>query len=303
MEKIQNAIAKARAEREGNVGQMVEQKLAPRRAAAPEGQSQARSPGDVAKPAPTFRARAASAASAAEVDQAWQDLPALTYNAKLMRSNRVVTLEGGKESRGIDMMRTRVLQQMRDNGWRRLAITSPTASCGKSTISMNLALSMQRQPDMRTMLLELDLRRPALIKMMGTEQDVSFAGVLEGTRAFAENAMRYSSNLIISANKRASRDAAELLASRHVPVALEEIERQYAPDIMIFDTPPMLATDDMMAFARHVDCVLLVASSEATTIKEVDICEQELASQTNVMGVILNKCRYMGPEYDYDYSS
>jgi Mrp family chromosome partitioning ATPase len=301
MEKIQNAIAKARAEREGTAGPLAAQTLAARAPGQP-GQAQPRNVDEAQKPAPTFRARAASAASLQEIDEAWANLPALNYSAKLMRKNRIVTLEGGKEARGIDMMRTRVLQQMRDNGWRRLAITSPTASCGKSTISLNLALSMQRQPDMRTMLLELDLRRPALIKMIGTDQDISYAGVLEGSRSFEENALRYSSNLIISANKRPSRDAAELLASRHVPVALEEVEARYNPDITIFDTPPMLATDDMMAFARHVDCVLLVAGSESTTIKEVDICEQELASQTNVMGVVLNKCRYMGPEYDYDYS-
>ena len=70
---------------------------------------------------------------------------------------------------------------------------------------------------------------------------------------------------------------------------------------MIFDMPPMLMSDDMMAFARHVDCVLLVAGAESTTVKEIDICEQDLASQTNVMGVVLNKCRYMGSEYDYGY--
>lgn len=292
MEKIQNAIAKARAEREG-LGAPAPMVVAAK-AKAPQA-NEADAPVAAARP------RVVPTASSTEISNAWKNLPVLDYNAKLMKRNRIVTLDGGKEARAIDMMRTRVLQQMRDNGWRRLAITSPTAACGKSTISLNLALSLQRQPDLRTLLLELDLRRPALNKMMGTSQDVSFAGVLEGTRSFADNALRYSSNLVISSNTRPSRDAAELLASRHVPIALEEIEAQYNPDIVVFDTSPMLATDDMMAFARHVDCVLLVAGAESTTIKEVDICEQELASQTNVMGVVLNKCRYMGPEYGYGY--
>ena len=70
---------------------------------------------------------------------------------------------------------------------------------------------------------------------------------------------------------------------------------------MLFDLPPMLVSDDTMAFVGHVDAVLLIAAAEATTIKEVDSCERELASQTNVMGVVLNKCRYMGPEYGYSY--
>lgn len=210
-------------------------------------------------------------------------------------------MAGGKDATDVDMMRTRVLQQMRDNGWRRLAITSPTAACGKSTIALNLALSLQRQPDLRTVLMELDLRRPALIKMAGITQDMRFAGVLEGSDAFNKNAVRYKDNLIISANQRPHKDAAELLSAKTMPRALAAIEEIYAPDVMLFDTPPMLVTDDMMAFARHMDCVLLVAGAESTTTKEVDMCERDLASQTNVMGVVLNKCRYMGPEYGYGY--
>ena len=70
---------------------------------------------------------------------------------------------------------------------------------------------------------------------------------------------------------------------------------------MIFDMPPMLVSDDAMAFFPNVDAVILVAAAETTKIKEVDSCERDIASQTNVMGVILNKCRYMGPEYGYNY--
>lgn len=283
MDKIQHAIAKARAERLANIAGGAG------KAAAAE------------KPPVAVRALMRPSTPPAGVDAAWQALTPLQYNSKVMKRSRVVAMDGGPEARTIDMMRTRVLQQMRDNGWRRLAITSPTAGCGKSTVSLNLAMSLQRQPDMRTMLIELDLRRPSLLKSMGTSPEASFSDVLDGSAAFSAAALRYGSNLVISANKKASREAAEMLASRHIPVLLEEIEAQYDPDIVIFDTPPMLEADDMMAFARHVDCVLLVAGAESTTVKEVDICEQDLASQTNVMGVVLNKCRYMGAEYGYGY--
>jgi Mrp family chromosome partitioning ATPase len=65
--------------------------------------------------------------------------------------------------------------------------------------------------------------------------------------------------------------------------------------------PPMLGSDDMQAFAGKVDCVLLVAAAESTTIDEIDRCERDLASQTNVLGVVLNKCRYTHAEYGYGY--
>ena len=56
-----------------------------------------------------------------------------------------------------------------------------------------------------------------------------------------------------------------------------------------------------MAFVGKVDCVLLVAAAETTTIQEVDVCERDLASQTNVLGVVLNKCRYLDRKYGYSY--
>ncbi len=278
MEKIQRALAKARAERDeqGSLAAPVKKQA----------------PAAIPVPAP---------APPADVAEAWQALPALSLNPQHLKRNRIIALEGGKEATDIDMMRTRVLQQMRDNGWRRLAITSPTAACGKSTIALNLALSLQRQSDLRTVLMELDLRRPSLARMAGITRDMSFAKVLSGEDRFDANAMRYSDNFVISANQRPYKNAAELLGGKTLPQALAEIEETYAPDVMLFDTPPILVTDDMMAFARHMDCVLLVAGAESTTVKEVDLCERDLASQTNVMGVILNKCRYMGPEYGYGY--
>lgn len=275
MEKIQSALAKARAERSN---------AAPGAGKA----SQPAAPQQAAVPADSVR-------------EAWEVLPELTLTPRTIKRNRIVALSGGRDATGIDMMRTRVLQQMRDNGWRRLAITSPTAACGKSTIALNLAMSLQRQPDLRTMLMELDWRRPSLSRMLGIKKHLHFGQVLGGTAAFADNALRYGRNLAIASNQTPMQDAAELLGGPTVPQTLSRIEADYAPDIMIFDTPPMLVTDDMMAFARHVDCVLLVAGAESTTVKEIDICEQELASQTNVMGVVLNKCRYMGAGHDYGY--
>lgn len=282
MEKIQSALAKARAERG------TKDPAAPQAAPAP-----------AAAPAPQQAAPAA--APLVDVSQVWEALPLIELNHKLLKRKRIMALEGGRDATDIDMMRTRVLQQMRDNGWRRLAITSPTASCGKSTLTLNLALSLQRQADLRTVVVEMDLRRPSVAGMLGLKGDISFASVLAGRQEFAQNAVRYGDNLAISCNQRPWKSPAELLGSKQIPEMIAKIEETYAPDIMLFDTPPMLATDDMMTFARHMDCALLVAGAESTTIKEIDLCERDLASQTNMMGVILNKCRYMGPEYGYGY--
>lgn len=275
MERIQEAIAKARATR-GTSSAV----LAPKDAGAIE---------------PTLDN------TQLEVTTAWAALAPLDVSQKLATKGRIVTISGSKEATSFDAMRTKVIQQMRANNWRRLAITSPTAACGKSTISLNLAFSLARQPDLRTILIELDLRRPSMAKTLHVSPKISFSQVLENGASFADNAFGFGNNLAIATNTGPVRNAAELLQASTTAERLAEIEATYAPDIMIFDMPPMLLTDDAMAFASRVDCVLLIAAAEATTVKEIDTCEREIASQTNVMGVVLNKCRYMGPEYGYGY--
>ncbi|EEB82585.1 exopolysaccharide biosynthesis [Roseobacter sp. GAI101] len=234
------------------------------------------------------------------VADAWRNLPATDLDATTLAKSRIVGHLSAGEAHHFDMMRTRVLQQMRRNGWRRLAITSPTAGCGKSTVAVNLALSLRRQAELRSVLLDCDLRRPSLARMLGIADDMDLGGCLRGDHDFAARARRIGSTLAISASKDPALDAGEVFGGRYLPRALAAIEDGLAPDVMIFDTPPILLTHDMMSFASHVDCVLLVAGAEMTSVKEIDLCERELAAQTNVMGVVFNKCRHIGDGYGYD---
>jgi len=181
------------------------------------------------------------------------------------------------------------------------AITSPTAACGKSTMVMNLGFSLSRHHDHKTMVLEMDLRKPSLSRAMQIPGEHQFSRVLEGRAPFEEHAARIRDNLIFATNVNAVTGSAELLQSQKTATVLDDLRARYAPDMMIFDMPPMLTGDDTMAFLSRVDCVLLLAAAEQSSIKQIDKCERDIASQTNVMGVILNKCRYMDRDNAYDY--
>lgn len=277
MEKIQAAIAKARAARGSTTD-----------------------PAEPGRPAAT-RPAITGLMTDARREELWSQLSEFRPDPERLERQRIVAMSGGREANPFDVLRTKLLQQMRANNWRRLAITSPSAACGKSTITLNLGLSLARQPEVHTVISEMDLRRPSLSTILGVKPSVGLGRVLEGRAPFEQSAVRIGANLAVAVNDGPVRNPAELLQSASVPAVIEDIERRYAPDLMLFDLPPMLVSDDAMAFMGQVDCVLLVAAAETTTIKEVDICESELASQTNVLGVILNKCRYMGPEYGYSY--
>ena len=233
----------------------------------------------------------------------WLALPEVGISAERIQQGRIAALLGGKDATPYDMLRSRAIRLMKDANWRRLAITSPNAACGKTTVSLNLALSLARQKDTRVMLIDLDLRRPAMTKLMGYKTTRAFHEVLEGKADFSEVAVRIGENLIIAANGMPSRHPAEVLHSEQGREMLTKIEAEWSPDIMIFDMSPMLASDDNVGFLGNVDCALLVAAAESTTLQNIDVCEKELAQLTNVLGVVLNKCRYSDSSSGYGYEA
>jgi protein-tyrosine kinase len=283
MEKIQAAIAKARATREGLADAPLVPVVNPVTAAAPQ-------------------ADAGTDVSDAAVTAAWAALPSFLPDRARLQEHHVVTLSGGAGAASFDGMRTRVLQQMRTNNWRRLAITSPGPASGKSTIALNLAFGLARQASLKVILLEVDLRRPSLAKMIDLWPEAGFARVLDGTAAFETVARRYGDNLAIAVNIGPVTASAELLGNPMVADVLDAIEARYAPDIVICDMPPMLGIDDTLSFLPRTDCALLVAAAETTRLNEIDICEREIAAHTSVMGTVLNKCRYMDADYGYGAS-
>jgi len=236
-----------------------------------------------------------------EVAAAWAALPEFTLDQPRAQKRRLVSFLGGRDAGPYDMLRTKVLHMMRTNGWKRLALTSPNSGCGKTTTSSNLAISLGRQTELRTMVFDLDMRRPSLGKVLSLNGQSSFSDVLEGRTDFASQGVRLGANVAFGCNYRPASNPAELLQSPHSIETIAAIEATYQPDLMIFDMPPMLASDDNVAFLKNVDCAILVAAAESTTIEQIDMCERELSELTNVVGVVLNKCRFNDMTYSYEY--
>jgi protein-tyrosine kinase len=231
----------------------------------------------------------------------WATLPEYSPRSANLERSLVVTHRKGPESTHFDMIRTRLLHQMRANDWRRVAITSPGAACGKTTLALNLAFSMARQPDQYTLLAELDLRRPSIARFLGISEARQFARVLDGQDEPEKHLLRIGDNLAVAINTAPVANAAELLQASAAGHAMDALEARYAPDIVICDMPPMLLTDDTLAFLDQIDCALLVAAAERTNMAEIERCSADLAARTNFLGVVLNKCRYLERSEGYGY--
>lgn len=275
MEKLQVAIEQARQRREGN-------------GAATKPPREAKAVNAVA------RKRAGPRLLPDGLADLWAALPELKLPVTNGDARRLVAHLPGLEATHYDVLRTKVLIELRKNGWRRVAISSPSVGCGKTTTACNLALSIARQGELRVALFDLDLRRPAVARVFGGEPARDISEFLTGAAPYGDQAMRIGSNLGVSMALHPQTDPTQLLAGQRAAEVIDEVEKTYAPDVMIFDLPPVLAADDARAFLRHVDCAILMAQAEVTKAQEIDICEREIAEQTNVLGVVLNECRFDG---------
>lgn len=224
-------------------------------------------------------------------EEMWQELTDWTPNDKTLEKSRLVTRSASSASAPFDILRTKILLTMRKNGWTRLAVTSATPNCGKSFVAANLALGCARNSDMRAILMELDLREPDLAKMLNLPQTAELAPMLEGRVPFARQAVRYRNNVAIAAARKVIADPTAVLLNRRTQEVIDGIQKDYAPDIMIFDVPPVLTSDDTRAVLKDMDCAIMIAKARSSTLPQVDNCEREIADHTNVLGIVLNDCR------------
>lgn len=231
----------------------------------------------------------------------WPGLAELKLNPGHLERNRVVAMHPGPNASSFDVMRTNLLRTLRTNGWTRVAITSPTPGCGKSTVAVNLAFSLSRLADTRVLVVELDLRHPSLIRMLGVGADQNFAGMLAEGRIDYSQIRRAGPNLAFALSALPKENPAELLSAARTADMIDEIEAQLRPDVVLFDLSPVLVSDDAISFLDQVDCALMVAAADESTVSEIDKCGKDLAKRTQVLGVVLNKCRYMEQEESLTY--
>ena len=234
------------------------------------------------------------------VDERWASLKPLTLEKKSVVRNRLVAYSSGETAIPFDMLRTKILHQAKKKGWRRIALVSPRSGCGKSTIAANLGFSFSRMKELRTIVMDFDLRRMGLGRVLGQSQDQGMPEVLKRELEFADAALSFNGNVAFGLNARTGQNPSEILQSKQAAGVLDDIEKSYEPDLMVFAMPPLMANDDSHGFLRSVDCALLIVVAEQTPMDQIDVSERQLAELTNVMGIVLNRCRYTTGAHGYE---
>jgi Mrp family chromosome partitioning ATPase len=238
----------------------------------------------------------------------WDLLEAVPVNERALDANRVISARRENPAHSsFDVLRTRILQALQENRWRRVAVTSPTAGCGKTFTCANLAISLSRYESTRTVLMDMDLRKPNLHNVLGVKKPGAMADYLRGMlptedffHVFGPNRLHIGANLAFGLNGRREEFTSELLQDPLTEEVLEMMEEDLDPDIVLFDLPPALANDDVIAFRPQYDAVLVIAGGGLTKAQEIRMVTKRLGADKPILGVVLNQADGLSVEtYGY----
>src|SRR5690349_9567144 len=183
-----------------------------------------------------------------------------------------------------------------------IMVTSALPSEGKTFTSLNLALSIATEIDSTVLLVDGDVAHPSIPEMLGaphgpglldllTRDDLDFSEALVKTNV--------DKLTLLPAGSR-HRRSTELLASEQMAGLLREIASRYRDRIIIFDSPPLLATTEARVLATNMGQIVMVVAADATSHHAVN---QALATieGCEVVLMVLNKASRtdVGTYYGY----
>jgi len=207
-----------------------------------------------------------------------------------LSENRVIASnQSDPRATSFKLLRTQVLQKMRENNWSSLAVTGPVAGVGKSLVATNLAISMSHEVNQTVLLVDLDLRRPSIHKYFNFDPEFGILDYLTGDVELHDVFVNPSfKRLVLLPGRGATKESSELLSSPKMIDLVKELKSKYESRIVIFDLPPLLNIDDTMVFLPSVDSTLLVIENGKNTQSDVQN-SLHLLEGTNLIGTVLNK--------------
>jgi tyrosine-protein kinase Etk/Wzc len=187
-------------------------------------------------------------------------------------------------------------------------ISSGSAEVGKSFLSSNLSVVMA-QSGMKILVIDADMRRGYLHKIFSLDKNTGLSDYLAGDASMDDILNKTSvDNLDFISRGGVPSNPSELLMSGRLPSMLEELSKKY--DLVVIDTPPILAVTDAAIVGRYAGLTMMVVRFEKSTLKEIIAASKRLQlSGISVKGLVFNAIEakesayYNYSYYNYSYTS
>ena len=209
----------------------------------------------------------------------------------VLEKNRIMHISDPTEyTDSIKLLRTQVIQRMTENNWSSLAITSTGSNEGKTLTAINLSLSIAMEVGYTVLLIDANLRNPAMHEFFGLKATLGLSDYLKDNVPLADtliNPAGFDHFVIMPAGK-PLQNSSEMLSSPRMGALVDELKERYPKRMIIFDLPPLLDTADALAFMPFVDATLLVVEDGKTKANDLKDAVDMLTG-TNILGTVLNK--------------
>jgi Mrp family chromosome partitioning ATPase len=208
-----------------------------------------------------------------------------------------------ERSRSFNLLRTQIVRLV-SSGVRVIGVTSATPRVGKTFVACNLAASLARLPEMRTVLMDLDLRRGSVAERynLPVEQGLTeyLAGRTDDLADLAWGVEGQQLTIYPAAVRRVM--SSELLASNRFQDLIGAARALPDPAVVLLDLPPVFANDDAMIVGELIDGYILVVEDGVTTAKQVRD-SMRLMKSVRCFGTVLNNYvkGFAGGDYGYGY--
>lgn len=222
--------------------------------------------------------------------------------------SRVIALFSGTSSAAeqYKQLRTKILRARKLYSHNAFLITSALPGEGKSITALSLSISISQGLQDTVLLVDADLRRPTLHKMLGIKADLGLADCLAG-KVHPEDVIYHTNikKLSVIPAGRIPNNPSELITSDTMTNLINEVKTRYQNRIVIFDSPPVISLTDSVVLGQKLDAVIVVIHTTRTPREAISETINSL-SDTNVLGAVLNhydslSIYYKRYSYKYGY--
>jgi len=221
----------------------------------------------------------------------------VNVDPRILRKNKVVSLFHENETTDqLNILRTQILNKLKEIGGNSLLVTSANPSEGKTFTTINLGVSIAQELDRTVLLVDADLRHPS-IHHYDFANDFFGVHITKGLSDYLLGQVDIPDLLInpgiqkltILPGGRPLPNSSELIASSRMQSLVKEMKSRYTGDrIIIFDSPSLLVCTDPVVLSQFVDAILLVVEAERTSPNDIKRA-MELLKGKHLVGTILNK--------------
>ena len=197
------------------------------------------------------------------------------------------------------ILRTQVEHRLAANGWKSLAITSPGAGAGKTFTASNLSVALAQEMHRTVLLVDADFRNSAVHQRFSVDAEQGLIDYLIDDVPLSDILINPGIDrlVLLPAGNRPVTNSSELLSSPRMINLVDELKNRYPSRLIIFDMPPVLSSDDALAFSPYVDATLLVLSAGITSKQEIKRTA-EVLERVNLIGTVFNRASENQPVYE-----